>query len=628
MTLGSLFTDNMLLQREVAISVWGNGSPGEPLSVAFAGQVRHGVTGPDGTWNIQLDPLETCSDPRDLTITSNITIVLRNVLVGEVWLCSGQSNMELKVSAANDAQKEIGEANFPAIRLFHVPQIPSNTPLSEIQGARWQECSPHTVGSFSAVAYYFGRELYRKLGIPIGLIDASWGGTKAEFWTSLESLRKIPAISPAIATRAARLEYSKQHSKPGLYSLPAECTADVRNAGYSLGWADLPDPHGDWQEISLPAQWQQRGLDFSGILWFRKSITLPPEWVGRELKLSIGAVDKCDTTYFNNIKVGGFGIDVDPLAYRINREYAVDGKLTRTGTNILVVRVHSGLFDGGLTGPAEVMSLSCPSLETASEIRLDVIWKYAVECNYGLRNCDFASELFNGMISPLTPFALRGVVWYQGESNNSAPHLYHEILTCLILDWRTHWNLGDFPFLIVQLPNCGGSGSYEETAWAKLRDAQRRAGELPNVEVVTTIDLGDPADIHGKNKQEVGYRVALNALANVYGHNIEWSGPVFASARVEDNAMRIHFTEIGGRLSTKGEAPLKGFVICGADRKFVSADAKIENAEILASSPEVKAPLAVRYAWADNPDANLINSAGLPAAPFRTDCFDNFGEGQ
>ena len=622
-TLASLFTDNMVLQRGVALPVWGKAVPGESVTVSFAGQRKEAKAGKNGEWAVQLDPLEASSNPAELTVTGKNSVVLKNVLVGEVWICSGQSNMELKVQVAANAEKEIADANHPAIRLFHGPQIPATEPLKEIYGVKWVECSPQTVGTFSAVGYYFGRELQRKLGVPIGLIDSSWGGSKAEFWMSDASLRKLPAIAPSLAARDAKIESSKRHSQPPLYTLPPECTSDVKNGGYPLGWADLPDPKGDWKEMKLPGQWQQHGLDFSGILWFRKTVELPPEWVGRELKLAVGAADKADTTYFNNVKVGGFGMDTNRLAYQINREYPVEGKLAKNGKAVIAVRVHSYLFDGGMTGPADAMKLSCPSMPDAPAIRLDGAWKYAVECNYGLRTCGLASSLFNGMISPWTRFALRGAVWYQGESNEFDPTLYDELLPGLIRDWRAHWNLGDFPFLIVQLPNYREASEYQENgAWPKLRDAQTRALRLPNTGVVTTIDLGEAGDVHPKNKQDVGVRVALNALENFYGQKVEGSGPVLESAKVENGAMRLHFTHLGGGLVAKGGEVLKGFVICGADRKFVPAEAKIDGSDIVVSNPCVTAPLAVRYAWADNPVCNLFNQSGLPASPFRTDSFD------
>ena len=622
-TLASVFADNMVLQRGLAVPVWGKATPGERVSVTFAGQRKEGKAGQEGEWIIQLDPLTASAEPGELIVTGKNRVVIKNVLVGEVWLCSGQSNMELKLSDAANAEQEVRDAHFPAIRFLSVPRVPCNSPLTELHGAQWTVCSPQTAGAFSAVGYFFGRELHRKLGVPIGLIDASWGGTKAESWTSLESLGQIPAMASDLAAREARLRSSKSHSKPGLYAVPLECTTDIRNGGYPLGWADIPNPPGDWADMTLPAQWQQRGLDFSGILWFRKSVELPPEWVGRDLNLSVGTVDKTDTTYFNNVKVGGLGTEQRPDAYRVNRAYNVAGMLSRKGANAIAVRVHSDLFDGGMTGPAEAMTLSCPSLPESPAIRLDGVWKYAVECNYGPRTCSEAATLFNGMISPLTRFALRGVVWYQGESNEFVPALYNELLPCLIQDWRAHWGIQGLPFLIVQLPNFRKVSFFEaNSAWPKLREAQTLALRLPNTGVITTIDLGEAGDIHPKRKQPVGYRAALNALANVYGMKVEWSGPVYSSVKVENGAIRLHFTRVGGGLVAKGGSFLKGFVICGANRKFIPAVATIDGEDVLVFSPEVKEPLAVRYAWADNPDCNLYNQAGLPASPFRTDTFD------
>ena len=621
------FTDNMVLQRGIAVPVWGTATPGERVTVAFAGQQKATIANEAGQWALKLDPLVASSDPAELTVSGKDRVVLKNVVVGEVWICSGQSNMELKVEVCDHAQKEIAEAGHPLIRLFATPQIPANEPLRSIHGARWVECSPATIAKFSALGYYFGRELQRKLGVPIGLINSSWGGTRAEWWMSDEALNKIPAMASAQAQREAKIAHSMSHSQEPLYSLAPEVTADVKNGGLPLGWADLPDPQGDWREMILPAQWQKRGPDFSGVLWFRKTLDIPAQWAGRELMLSVGAVDKSETTYFNNVKVGSFGMDTNPHAWLMNREYAVPAELSKHGRAVVTVRVYSEVYDGGMTGPADKMKLTCPSLPESPAISLAGTWKYAVECNYGLRAC-LASTLFNGMISPWTRFALRGAIWYQGESNADAPELYQQIICGMIQDWRAHWNLGDFPFLIVQLSNInnlGGKGPalYGDTdTWPVVREAQRSALRLPNTGLVTHIDLNPAGALHPGNKQDLGARLALNALHNVYGQKeVEGSGPVLESTTREGAAIRLHFSHLGGGLVAKGGEPLKGFVICGAHQKFVPAEATIHGADILVSSPSVAEPLAVRYGWADNPECNLFNQAGLPASPFRTDDF-------
>jgi len=616
------FTDNMVLQRGIALPFWGTADPGESVTVALAGQKKETKADAEGQWNLKLDPLEASSDPAELTVSGKDRVVLKNVVVGEVWICSGQSNMEWKVEAADNAKQEIASASHPSMRLFVAPQIPANEPLRSIHGARWVECSPATVAKFSALGYYFGRELQRKLDVPVGLINSSWGATRAEWWMSDEALNKIPAMASARAEREAKIAHSRSHFQDPLYTLPPEVTADVKNGGFPLGWADLAEPQGDWREMELPSQWQQRGPDFSGVLWFRKTVDIPAQWAGRELKLSVGAVDKSDTTYFNNVKVGGFGTDTNLQAWSMNREYAVPAELSKQGRAIVAVRVHSEVYDGGMTGPADKMKLTCPSLPDAPAISLVGTWKYAVECNYGLR-ARLASTLFNGMISPWTRFALRGAIWYQGESNDDAPSLYRQILPGMIQDWRAHWNLGDFPFLIVQLSNIKGPSLYSDTdQWPLIREAQRSALQLPNTGMVTDIDLNPAGALHPGNKQDVGVRLALNALQNVYGQkDVEGSGPVFESASKEGAVIRLHFSHLGGGLVAKGGNLLKGFVICGANRKYVPAEAKIDGADILVSSASVAEPLAVRYGWANNPICNLFNQAGLPASPFRTDDF-------
>ena len=555
-----------------------------------------------------------------MQVDSGTTITVNNVLVGEIWVCAGQSNMQFGLATVADGAKEVSEAKYSGIRLLAVPDAPSESPLTEIYNTHWVECSPDTVKNFSAVGYFFGRELHRKLGVPVGLIDATWGGTKAEPWTSLTALRKIPFLAPVLSRYEQQIAKSQHERKLGIHPLPFGCSADLENVGFPFGWADIPSPAGDWAEMELPAKWQERGLDFSGILWFRKEFAAPPEWVGRELKLLIGAADKNDITYFNTVKVGGRSMADSPTAYRDLREYKVPGTLAKPGRNVVAVRVYSDVFDGGLTGPAEAMRVSCPSLPNSAGIPLDGIWKYAIESNFGHRDSNSPTELFNGMISPLTRFAIRGAVWYQGESNEFVPFEYKELLPALIEDWRGHWGQGDFPFLIVQLPNFREPQAFDaKSAWAQLREAQLQALRLPNTGMAVTIDLGEEADVHPKNKKPVGLRLALNALSKVYGQKmVTPSGPLYKACKVEGTQIRLLFDDLGGGLEARG-GELKAFAIAGADQKFLPADARIEGDTVVVSSPEVSAPVAVRYGWADNPPCNLYNRAGLPASPFRTD---------
>lgn len=639
--LAAVFTDNMVLQQAAVVPVWGTAGHGIIVRICFAGQEKSARTNSKGNWQVNLEPLAANSIPQDMIISANdaahTRLVLRNILVGEVWVCSGQSNMEWPVARSQNQDIEIAGANFTGIRLLTIPRLVAEKPLKEIKAGAWTVCNQETAANFSAVGYFFGRELHRRLDLPVGLINASWGGTAAEAWTSKKSLLENPELAELVPQYERNIsnltELNAKYEKEN--RLLTQKTRDVKNEGYPRGWADIPAPAGEWNDMELPGVWQSRGLNFSGILWFRKEIELPVEWVGRELRLSIGATDKSDTTYFNNIKVGGVTMADRPDAWSFLRSYTVPANLAGNGKNVIAVRVHSDRFAGGMTGPAVNMNLSCPALPGSPPIRLAGVWKYAIENNYGQinipppppgpNNPNSPSGLFNGMISPLLPFALRGAIWYQGESNANRAVQYQTLFPALIRDWRKHWGRGEFPFLFVQLANymAEQSGPVETSQWAELREAQTMTLRLPNTGMATTIDIGNAEDIHPQNKQDVGLRLALNALAKVYGRiDVAYSGPMFKTATREGKALRIHFDHVNGGLKCRGEKPL-GFAIAGVNRKFVWAQAEIDGNTVLAQATEVSEPQFVRYAWADNPICNLYNGAGLPAVPFRSDMPEN-----
>ena len=629
MKLAPLFTDNMVFQQGRSVPVWGTAEKGTTVTVRFAGQEASAPADAEGRWKVQLQPLIVSHEPRTLTVESqNATVALSNVLVGEVWICSGQSNMEMALSNVQDAEAEIATAQFSEVRLFAVPSRIAMQPQTDLPDATWQVCLPETASKFSAVGYFFGRELHRRLGVPIGLINSSWGGTVAEAWTSREGLLQG---SPEVRKILEELD----RNGPALEQQRIECqrltreiearTADTENLGFPKGWADLPFPSGEWREMQIPGLWQNRGHKFSGIFWFRKEVELPTSWAGKDLTLSLGAADKSDTTYFNNEKVGGLSILEDPNAWSVKRVYPVPGHLVKAGRNVLAVRVHSNIYDGGLNGPAAVMRLACPSILDAEPLPLAGTWQYAIEANYGLvqmppipfgpDNPNTPCGLFNAKIAPLVPFAVRGAIWYQGESNSSRPEQYRALFPALIRDWRRVWEQPDFAFYFVQLANYIPNPVEK---WAELREAQTLALALPHTGMAVTIDIGEPEDVHPRNKQDVGLRLALNALHQTYGRDVIPCGPLFKESQREGSAIRLAFRQVGEGLCAKGEN-LQGFAIAGADRKFVEAEARIEGETVVVSSPEVPEPVAVRYAWADNPVCNLYNAAGLPASPFRTD---------
>jgi sialate O-acetylesterase len=640
--LNSLFADHMVLQRDRPVAVWGTATPGERLTVSVAGKSAQTKAGGEGKWSLEL-PALSAGGPYELTVRGEgREKIFRDVMVGEVWIGSGQSNMEWPVSLAVQPQEEVASANFPDIRLFTVPKRGSGEPVDDVPGD-WSVCSPETVGSFSAVLYFFGRHLHKTLGVPIGLIHTSWGGTPVEAWTSRSALRAEPA-SRRLVERDEHSEMGPtdvEQAKRELQRAFAEWEEnvyhkDTGNEGVGRGWADGKFDDIAWKTMELPCVWQSAGLSFNGAVWFRRQVDVPAAWAGKELTLSLGAVDDFDTTYFNGGKIGGIGKET-PNFWVTPRVYRVPGNLVKAGKNFIAVRVFDRGGQGGFAGVSNQMALSRADGES---IPLAGPWRYQVEKEIPLlelaklppapqppRMPDdpwFSSSLFHGMLHPLIPYTIRGATWYQGESNANRAEQYRGIFSAMITDWRQRWGW-DFPFLFVQLANW----TYPvpepiDSEWAELREAQALALRLPNTGMAVAIDVGDAADIHPRNKQEVGRRLALAAEATVYGREkVVYSGPHFRSAKVEGNRIRLSFDHVDGGLVAqprRGDKTLRGFAIAGEDRKFVWAEAAIDGGDILVSSPTIARPVAVRYAWHANPDpANLYNAAGLPASPFRTD---------
>jgi sialate O-acetylesterase len=631
MEIAAVFNKGMVLQQGIPVPVWGTSKPGLSVTVQFADQRKVAIADLQGRWNVMLDPLPASAESRVLWISANNQhpITIADVLVGEVWICSGQSNMEFPVIGALHGDAEVLAANFPVIRLFTVPNRPSGMPETSLGGATWCVCSPETAASFSAVAYFFGRELHRRLKVPIGLINTSWGGTVAEAWTSWTGLSDDPVTCELIETfeRDMPLMAERRTTWQRDYKALEERLRDSGNTRFCEGWADLADPRGTWVDMDLPGTWQSQGCNHSGILWFRKNVDIPPGWAGQDLRLAIGATDKSDTTYFNNEQVGSVTMADRVDAWSLLRTYTVPGKWVKAGRNVIAVRVHSDKFAGGMTGPAEVMRLSCPACGEGASLSLAGTWRYAIEANYGLVQVpteppghqNAPSALFNGMIAPLLPYAIRGAIWYQGESNADRAKQYQALFPAMIRDWRRAWGQGDFGFYFVQLANYMARWPKPtESKWAELREAQTMALALPNTGMAVAIDIGEADDIHPRNKQDVGMRLARSALNQTYGCcDIVPGGPMFRSVKCDGSSLRLSFDSVGSGLDCQGET-LRGFALAGEDGRFVWAAATIEDNEVVVSCPSVPNPVSVRYAWADNPEATLFSMNGLPASPFRS----------
>ena len=639
--LHSLFTHHMVLQRHLDAPVWGWARPGERVRVALAGQGHAAVADTAGKWMVRLHPLDA-GGPFVLEVsgTDGTSVKVNDVLVGDVYVCSGQSNMEMAVASAANREAEVAAANFPGIRQFHVPCRLAAEPQADVEAA-WEVCSRRTVATFSAAAYFFARELHQTQRVPIGLINTSWGGTLCEAWTSRAALRADPHLQ-ALAERRRQAEKADPAVKAAyLRELvvweTANYYADPGVAEHARGWSAAELDTHDWKSMELPTDIGAAGLIMNGAIWFRRALTVPAAWAGRDLTISLGAIDDYDDTYFNGVRVGGMNVSTRD-SWAQPRSYTVPGKLVKVGHNTIAVRVFDKINDGGLRGPAAQMQLvPAPTNGTPADeeaLALTGAWLYKIELRLERKmnlppgpvmppmlddqNCP--AVLFDGMLHPLIPYGIRGAIWYQGESNADRAEQYRKLFPAMIRNWRADWKQGDFPFLFVELARWQApQPEPAESVWAELREAQAEALKLLGVGRATIIDTGDTFDIHPKDKQTVGHRLALAARAIVYGEPIEAAGPTFAAMTPEAGALRLRFTHTGGGLAAAGGGTLRGFAIAGADRKFVWAQAVIQGDTVVVRSAQVPQPVAVRYAWADNPDCNLANGAGIPASPFRTD---------
>ena len=628
--LPSVFTDNMVLQQKTDITFYGDATKNKQLTVKTGWNGKEYYTEADGQgkWSLKI-PTPAAGGPYEITFSDGKKLQLKNVMIGEVWFCSGQSNMEMPVAGwgkVMNYEQEIAEAAYPAIRLFQVKKNTSLAPLKEVESTLggWQECSSATVPEFSALAYFYARALWKELNVPIGVIDCTWGGTPAEAWTSHETLRQVMGFREEmdklerLGFDPNRMEQAYSEERAHWQSLFTEKDKGMENG--KLCWTAPSLSEEDWQTISLPGYWEGKGLkDFDGIIWFRRSLEIPAEWAGKPLTLRLGMIDDEDITYFNGVEIArGAG-------YMTPRTYTIPAKLVKAGKAVLAVRVSDFGGEGGIHGKAEDLYVEADG----KRISLAGDWKYRIGLSLTgfppapispVQSSSYPTVLFNAMVKPWTAFPIKGVIWYQGEANVGRSEQYGDLFPALITDWRRQWR-SDFPFYFVQLANFMESKEIQpDSEWAALREAQTKALKLDQVGMAVTIDIGLADDIHPKNKQEVGRRLALVALAGSYGKNVSGSAPVFRNYRIKGDKMELDFGQKQDGFQIKGTT-LKGFTIAGPDRVFYPAEAMVQNGKIIVFSPEVSIPLAARYGWADNPDCNLYGENGLPVAPFRTDCW-------
>lgn len=608
--LPHIFSSHMVLQRNKPVTVWGWADKGEKITVRFNGQQQKVKADRSGNWQVVF-AAQPAGGPYELQVNGRNEIKLEDILIGDVFICSGQSNMEWVVKNTNDAAQEIKEAVHPMMRLFTAPRATSYFPAKDLAGGDWKVCSPATVGDFSAVAYFYGRKLQEDLDIPIGLVSTNWGGTNIQAWTSWDIMRKMANYQQADLNK---LQQEKEAADEKWNQYRASL---VNEKGMAEKWY-LPGAPGDWKPISVPGFWEKTEIgNADGIVWFRREFEWPADFNAGPATLHLGPIDDNDITWINGQQVGAGN------THNTDRHYQVPLSMLRPGKNTLVVRVTDGGGNGGFYGKPGQLLLEATGLK----IPLSGNWQYRVSTlntQYGAKDTGpntFPSQLFNAMIYPLIQMPVAGIIWYQGESNVGDAYNYRNLFKSMIEDWRRHWK-EEIPFLWVQIANyLDPEPMPVESNWAELRESQSEALTLPKTGQAVIIDIGEAKDIHPRNKQDVGLRLALAAEHVIYGKNIVYSGPRYESMKIDGSRIVLTMSQVGGGLVARDKyGYLRGFAIAGADGRFVWAQASISGNQIIVSSSQVDHPVAVRYAWANNPDdANLYNAEGLPASPFRTD---------
>ncbi len=623
-SLAAVFGDNMVLQRDEPVMLWGWGSPGERLTVKLANDTYKSRVNKQGEWSVVIDRYPA-GGPYQIQIIGSNTMVLENVMFGEVWLCSGQSNMQYTLRMLGKDISQIKNVNNDLIRMLTVEIDADLLPENNIRGGSWQLASETTVPDFSATAYYFGRLLYDSLKMPIGLVNASLGATSIETWMSNSALKAFPQFTPIIEDRETVGKSIEQLNNDLIKFRNAwDLEHYMLGPGFEGEWYDPDLDDAGWASITNPNFWEYEGLDHDGAVWYRKDFDLPEGFDEDTLYLKLNQIDDYDITWVNGVKVG------ETFGNRNWRNYKVPSDLLKSKGNQITVRV----FDiGDLGGMHTSAFWGNPILNGG--------WKYRKGLEIDAETFpkptiangsifSYPGLLYNGNIAPLTKMTIKGITWYQGEANASRADEYRSLLPALINDWRGQWSK-ELPFLIVQLANYGIEPEQPApSTWAELREAQFGATALPNVGLITAIDIGESADIHPKNKEEVGKRLGWQALVLAYGYDLLSESPRLESTKVEEDEMILSFEYIGERLINRNKyGYIRGFQVAGKDQKFYWAQARLMDNKVKVKSDEVKKPVAVRYGWADDPGPlDLYNSQGLPLLPFRTDTWTLSTEGK
>jgi len=613
--LPKLVSDGMVLQRDAELNIWGWASPDEKVKLHFKEQIYSAITDKDGKWSITL-PAYPAGGPYEMEIEGKNLIIVNDILIGDVWIGSGQSNMELTMERVKDEYPEIiSSVNNPNIRQFEVPDTYSfSGPNTDLKGGTWINADSTNIFKFSAVGYFFAQELYNEYKVPIGFINAALGGSPAQAWLSEEALKNFP-------DHYAELQKFKNPELVRRIELDNKRITtewseglDWKDYGIKQNWAKADYDDGNWSEMNVPGYWADHELgEVNGAVWFRKKIHIPSSQAGKPAQIVLGRIVDADFVYLNGEFVGSTGYQYPP------RKYTVPAGTIKEGENIIAVRVINQSGKGGFVEDKPyVLVIEGDSLD------LKGLWKYRLGGSMDPMPSQITVRwkpggLYNAEIAPLLGYQMKGVLWYQGESNTANPGEYEGLMQALIRDWRNQWQQGEFPFIVVQLPNfMESTETLGESNWAELRQAQLNLTSLPNTGLVVAIDAGEWNDIHPLDKKTIGQRLALQAKRMAYGaKDLVASGPMFESVSRDGNQLKLKFSETGSGLVAKDGNELKYFSISGDDGEYVWAKAKIDGDKVIVWSDKISNPTSVRYAWADNPDgANLYNNEGLPASPF------------
>jgi sialate O-acetylesterase len=622
-SLPHILSDHMVLQRDAEIRIWGWAEPGEKISANLGESTREGVAAADGRWELDLPPMPA-GGPFVLRIQGKTTVEIKDVMIGEVWIASGQSNMTFALSGAATGDEAIRQADQPQIRLFTVPGRVAVTPQADTLPASWKTCTPEAAKEFSAVAYFFAERLEKSLQVPVGIILSAWPGSGGEEWTDAESLRAEPILKPILERwNASPAGVRSFATEPAAFDLEFDDFELLPAAGSSTEPLVLSNFDNGLATVSLSGEWTYSWKDAPQTSF---SVVSPGRG-GRGYAIRVsGRVGEMDSARLQAaFRVENATVD---LSSYVGVRFWVRGEGEFRLQALQPTITDADNYEGATLNATPEWKPATIWFKDLKQEGWGVVMPFTASALSGLALLAMPdvgypprppAGLYDGMIAPLEPCRIRGAVWYQGEGNGWRGYQYRWLLPALIRTWRNGWREGDFPFLIVELPNYGTSPELGNSLWAELREAQFLASKtVPNTGLAVTIDLGDPKNLHPPRKKEVGERLALWALGTTYGQEIVYSGPLYESMRVEGNQVRIEFRLFGSQLVALG-GTLKGFSVSGQDRKFHWANARIEGDAVIVSSVDVGSPVAVRYDWANSPDGNLSNTQGLTASPFRTD---------